>query len=87
MKLRDDIRRFGQGMEARTAAPTSNWGVGYRVVMDTHPSGAYNRGSSTVMGDASLDLVGRSLGLPAHPRVFLSPVAPLLPCGAETSRH
>ena len=38
------------------------------------------------MEDASLDLVGRSLGLPAHPRVFLWPVAPLLPCRAETSR-
>ena len=30
MKLRDDIRQFGQGMEARTAAPASNCGVGHR---------------------------------------------------------
>ena len=37
------------------------------------------------MEDASLELVARSLGLPAHPRVFLWTVAPLLPCGAETS--
>ena len=57
MKLRDEVRSFGQGMRARTAAPTSKLGVGYRVVADTHPSGAYHRGSSTAMGGASLDLV------------------------------
>ena len=39
------------------------------------------------MGDASFVLVTHSLFLPVHPRVFLWPVAPLLPCGAETSTH
>ena len=68
MKLRDEVRSFGQGMRARTAYPTSKYGVGYRVVSDTHPSGAQNRGSSTTIEDASLDLVGCSLCLYAHPR-------------------
>ena len=39
------------------------------------------------MGDASFVLVTHSLFLPVHPRVFLWPVAPLLPCGAETSKE
>ena len=39
------------------------------------------------MGDASFVLVTHSLYLPVHPRVFLWPVAPLLPCGAETSYY
>ena len=91
MKLRDDIRQFGQGMEPRTAAGTSKYGVGYRVVADTHPSGAYHRVSSIAMGAAAfLDLVCYSIGVRVpvlldRPRMFLWPVAPLLPCGAETS--
>ena len=38
------------------------------------------------MGDAFFVLVTNSLFLSVHPSVFLWPVAPLLPCGAETSR-
>ena len=41
------------------------------------PFWSLNRGSSTIMEDASLNLVSRFLGLPRHPRVFPWPVAPL----------
>ena len=85
MKVRDDIRQLGQGMKPRTAYPTFKYGVGYRVVAETHPSGAYHRGSSTAMGDASSDPVRRFPWSRRVPRAFLWPVAPLLPCGAETS--
>ena len=76
MKLRDDIRQFGQGMEPRTAAGTSRLGVEYRVVADTRPSGAYHRGSSTAVRDASLGLVNYSLGLPVLLSVSLACGAP-----------
>ena len=83
MKLRDEVRQFGQGMEARTALQTSKYGVGYRVVADTHPSGAYHRGSSTAMGDASLDLVCYSLGVPVLIECFFGLWRPSCPAGLK----
>ena len=83
MKLRDDIRPFGQGMEPRTAAGISKYGVGYRVAADTHPSGAYHRGSSTAMGGASLDLVCYSLGVPVLLECFFDLWRPSCPAGLK----
>ena len=83
MKLRDDIRPFGQGMRARTASRTSKYGVGYRVVADTHPSGAYHRGSSTAMGGASLELVDYCLGLSVLLEGFFGLWRPSCPAGLK----
>ena len=83
MKLRDDIRPFGQGMEPRTAAGTSKYGVGYRVIAETHPSGAYHRGSSTAMGGASAGPVDYSRGLVALLECFFGLWRPSCPAGLK----
>jgi len=83
MKLRDEVRQFGQGMEARTAAGTPKYGVGYRVVADTHRSGAYYGGSSTAMGGASSDLVDYSFGVPVLLECFFGLWRPSCPAGLK----